>query len=56
VPVTGSGASFKAGAPKTLFMVASSRLPPHLNLIVNWQQELVAHARPPEVRSSGSAR
>jgi dipeptidyl aminopeptidase/acylaminoacyl peptidase len=80
VPISGSGAAFRAGKATPLFKVAvqpgagtpfdvtasgerfivnvriPSRLPPHLNVIVNWQDELLARARPAEVRSSGSAR
>ena len=60
VPVTGSGATFKAGTPKSLFKMpiqsgpgtpfdvspdgqrfilnvkVPSRLPPYLNVVVNW--------------------
>jgi predicted Ser/Thr protein kinase len=55
----GAGTPFDVTANGERFIVNTripSRLPPHLNVIVNWQDELLARARPPEVRSSGSAR
>jgi len=55
----GPGDPFDVSANGERFIVnvqVPSRLPPHLNVVVNWQDELLARARPAEVRSSGSAR
>jgi Tol biopolymer transport system component len=55
----GAGTPFDVTADGQRFILNTpipSRLPPHLNVIVNWQDEILARARPPEVRSSSSAR